>query len=87
MSSIFKWFGDGNVTKRRQGERKITKSFLLPINCNGNLEEKKEECMKSEVRKFSVRRTRLRIDAVQAIQSEATQKSQRRADNFQLRIN
>lgn len=66
----------------------LSVNILLPINCNGNLGEKVHvEGRVWEEGGFLLCLTRFRIDAVQAIQSEATQKSHKRADNFQIRLN
>ena len=61
----------------------------LPINSDGDLRLKFKDSDAS-MNIFSRGKrtlTRLRIEAVHAIQSEATQKSHKRSDNSQTRLN
>ena len=60
----------------------------LPIDSNGNLDEaERKHPFRCEKGHLSRCLTRLRIDAVHAIQSAATQKSHNRSDNSHTRLN
>lgn len=91
MSSIFEWFGYGNIARaRKDGDGlveiwKIRKSAFTD-QLRWQPEKRKEEpsglCLC-----FSSLPTRFNIDAVHAIQSEATQKSHNRSDKSHTRLN